>query len=91
MKKADFIRAIADKTGFTQKDIRETLGAIQDVTYETLKSGDDVTVIDGLVLKRVFKEAHNARNPQTGETIVVPGKYVPKCKIGSKIKNLFVE
>lgn len=91
MKKAEFIRAIADKTGFTQKDTREVLNAVQEVTYENLKNGEDVTVMDGLTLTRIFRDEHEARNPRTGEKFTVPGKYVPKCKIGTKIKNLFVE
>ena len=37
MKKSEFVRAIADKTGFTQKDTREVLNAVQEVTYEHLK------------------------------------------------------
>ena len=67
MKKSEFIRAIADKTGFTQKDTREVLNAVQEVTYENLKNGEDVTVMDGLTLTRAFRDEHTARNPRTGE------------------------
>ena len=34
-----------------------------------------------------FKEAHESRNPATGETVNVEAKYVPDFKFGSQIKN----
>ena len=34
-----------------------------------------------------FKEAHESRNPATGETVNVDAKYVPDFKFGSQIKN----
>lgn len=38
-------------------------------------------------LEKVYKEATTARNPQTGESIAVPSKYIPKAKFSSTFKR----
>lgn len=86
MNKTELIRAIAEKTGNTQKDTKVFIDALQEVTFETLKS-DEVKLMDGVTLYSVYKEAHEARNPQTGETVMVDGKYLPKVKLGKAIKD----
>lgn len=87
MKKDEFIVAIAEKTGFTKKDVRAVLDAMQDVTIDAINEDKAVKLMNGITLTRVFKEAHPSRNPSTGETITVPAKYVPKCKIGKFLKD----
>lgn len=90
MKKKDFIKAISDITGFTQKDVRAVLDAIQVVTVNALNSDQSVKLIDGVTLSRVHKEACQRRNPATGGIVDVPAKYVPKCKIGTALKNAVI-
>ena len=79
MTKAEFIKAVAQKTEISQKDIRTVLDAEQEVLFENLKE-QEVKMFDGITFTSVYKEAHNARNPLTGETVSVPAKYAPKVK-----------
>ena len=86
MTKTELVKVIAGKTGFTQKDVKTVMEAIQEVVFTTLKD-DEVKLIDGITLSSVYKEASTARNPQTGEPIEVAARYAPKCKFGKAIKD----
>ena len=86
MNKTDVIKRIAEETGFTQKDTKVVIEALQKVVFEALPS-DDVKIMDGVTLCSVHKEARMGRNPQTGETVEIPAKNAPKCKFGKAIKE----
>ena len=43
--------------------------------------------MDGVTLSTVHKEARTARNPRTGETVMVDAKNAVRCKFGKPIKE----
>ena len=86
MNKVELVKAIADKTGFTQKDVKAVMESMQEVVFATLKE-DEIKLMDGITLCAVYKEATTARNPMDGSTVNVPAKYAPKCKFGKAIKD----
>lgn len=85
MNKTELYKAIATETGLTQKLVKQVMEGLQTVTFSTLKT-EEVKLMDGVTLSSVYKEASTGRNPQTGEAIEVPAKYMPKCKFGAPIK-----
>ena len=87
MNKVELINEVAQSTGFTKKDIKQVLESVQNVTYNALSNGGIVKLIDGVTLSVVRKEARTARNPRTGETIMVDAKNAVKCKFGKTIKD----
>ena len=87
MNRADYVKAIATATGFTQKDVKAVLDAAQTVTYETMAKEEEVKVFDGLTLVGVRKPACVKRNPLTGEDVQVPEKIAPKAKFGKFAKD----
>ncbi len=87
MNKVELINEVAQSTGFTKKDIKQVLESVQNVTYNALLNGDIVKLIDGVTLSVVRKEARTARNPRTGETIMVDAKNAVKCKFSKTIKD----
>lgn len=87
MNKTEFYKAVADRTGMTQKDTKTVFETAQDVLIETLKADDEVKMFDGVTFQRVFKEARESRNPRTGEAITVDAKYTPKVKVGKVFKE----
>lgn len=86
MNKVELVKAVATKTGFTQKDIKAVMDAMQDVVHATMKT-EEVKIMDGITLEAVYKEAHEGRNPKTGETVKVPGKYAPRAKFGRAVRE----
>ena len=86
MNKTELIKAVAEKAGYTQKDVKTVMETLQEVVFDAIKT-EEVKLMDGVTLSAVFKEATTARNPLTGATVDVPAKYAPKCKFGKAIKN----
>ena len=87
MNRADYVKAIATVTGFTQKDVKAVLDAAQVVAYEAMAKEDEVKIFDGLTLVGVKKAACVKRNPLTGADVQVPEKIAPKAKFGKAIKD----
>ena len=90
MTKVELVKVVADKTGFTQKDVKAVMEAVQEVVFATLKE-DEIKLMDGITLSAVYKEATVKRNPQTGEPINVSARYAPKAKFGTALKNALNE
>lgn len=88
MNKVELIKNVAKETGFTQKDVREVLEAVQDVTFNALRDQDEVKILDGVTLCSVHRGEREGRNPLTGETITISARYTPKCKFGKVIKEV---
>lgn len=86
MNRTELIKAVAEKSGFTQKDVKAVMETLQEVVYGTIKT-EEVKLMDGVTLSAVFKEATTARNPMDGSTVQVSAKYAPKCKFGKAIKD----
>ena len=89
MKKIDFIKLFAEKANITQKDAREISAAYWDAIFEAMKDEDGVSPVQGVKFVTVHKDSRTARNPLTGESIVVPEKDVPKVKFGASVKDIF--
>lgn len=83
----DFIKEVAIRTNKTQKDVRETIGAMRDVVLDHMKDDDGVAPFSAIKFIADYKEARIARNPQTGEAVNVPAKYAPKAKFGKAVKD----
>ena len=87
MNRADYVKAIATATDFTQKDVKAVLDAAQTVAYEAMAKEEEVKVFDGLTLVGVKKAACVKRNPLTGDDVQVPEKIAPKAKFGKFAKD----
>ena len=85
MNKVELIKAVAEATNNTQKDIKVIMEAVQNVTYGALVEGDEVKLMDGVTLSVVHKDARIARNPRTGESVEVDAKNA--VKFGKAIKD----
>ena len=91
MNKGEFVDELAEKTGFTKKDSKETLEAILDVITEELEEGGDVMFTGFGKFEPRARKATEKINPQTGEKVDVPAKVVPKFKAGKTLKETVKE
>ena len=91
MTKSEFIKAVAEKAETTQKATREFLDAMQEVVYEEMANGGEVKIMDAITLLAKEVPERTARNPQSGEEIVVPPHLAPKAKFGKGIKDYLKE
>ncbi len=82
MNKAELIEQIAKDAGITKKQANESLEAFTDAVVSTLKKGDTVTLVGFGTFSVTARAARNGRNPQTGATIKIKARQVPKFKAG---------
>jgi len=82
MNKAELIETIAADAGITKTQAGASLDSFMDTIVNTLKKGDTVTLVGFGTFSVSARAARNGRNPQTGETIKIKAKKVPKFKAG---------
>lgn len=85
--KDDLIEAIVKVTDCTKKCGADAMNAVLNEIEKSLKAGNDV-VLTGFGTFSVSKRAARVgRNPQTGASIKIAAKKVPKFKAGKGLKD----
>ena len=87
IKKDDFVKMMAAETGKSQRECKENLELVIDMIQKAVIEDGGVDFYGFMKIEKVHKEAGTARSPQTGETIVVPEKDVPKVKFSTRFKK----
>jgi DNA-binding protein HU-beta len=87
MNKADFVQAIAVKTGSTQAEAGKSIDAVIAVISEALARGDDVKLPGFGTFQVVDRAATEGRHPRTGEKIAIAASKQPRFKAGAELKR----
>ena len=87
MNKLEFIRKLAEKTGFTQKDTEKFFNAHNETIMQTLSDGEKIQVIGFGSYEVHDRKAREGRDPRTGATVYIPAKKVPVFKPGKQLKE----
>lgn len=87
MKQDELIANIASDTGITKTDIEKVLKSLGNTAQGVLAEGGDLTVPGICKLSVSAKPARTARNPRTGEEILVAAKNVPKLSALKALKD----
>ena len=87
MKKVELVREFSQRGDITTKKSRELLSVLQDILFDHIEDEDGIKIFDAVTFKTAYKNPRKARNPRTGESIEVPGKYVPKVVFGKQLKE----
>jgi len=87
MNKADLVEEMKSETGLTKRASGEAVGAIIDAITDALARGEKVTLVGFGTFRVVSRKARIGRNPQTGGTIQIPAKKVPKFVAGKALKE----
>ncbi len=82
MNKAELIEKIAKDAGITKAQANETIDSFTTGVTGALKKGDKVTLVGFGTFSVTARAARNGRNPQTGATIKIKARKVPKFKAG---------
>jgi DNA-binding protein HU-beta len=85
--KADLIEAVAKDAGLSKKAANEAIDSIIAHITKTLKKGGEVTLIGFGTFGLAKRAARTGRNPQTGATIKIKAKKVPRFKAGAALKK----
>ena len=87
MNKAEFIDAVASKTGLSKKDAKAALEASLETITETLAKKETVSFIGFGTFSTSERAARVARVPGTGAEVQVPATTVAKFKVGKALKD----
>jgi integration host factor subunit beta len=87
MIKSDLVLKIAERNPHLyQRDVENIVNAILDTIADALARGDRVELrgFGAFSVKR--RDARTARNPRTGETVLVSEKVIPVFKTGKEMR-----
>ena len=87
MSKTALVEKIADQAKLTKVDAERALNAFINVVTETLKEGEDVTLVGFGTFAVGERAERSGRNPQTGEAITIAAKNVVKFKPGKALRD----
>lgn len=87
MKKAEFIQAIAEKSGLTKKASSEAIDAILEVIEASLVAGQDVSFIGFGTFSTATRAARKAKVPGTNRVVDVAATKVVKFSVGKALKD----
>ena len=87
MNKAELVDAIADSADLSKAAASRALDAVINSITDTLKSGDQVSLVGFGTFTVKDRAARTGRNPQTGEPIEIKAAKVPGFKAGKALKD----
>jgi len=85
--KTELIDAIAASADLSKADAGRALDAVVEAVTDTLKKGDQVSLVGFGTFAVKHRAAREGRNPQTGATIQIKASNVPGFKAGKALKD----
>lgn len=90
--KRDIVLNIYEKTGFPQKEVRETVQLTLDAIADALSQGNNVELRNFGVFEIQVRKSRIGRNPNKPETdVIIPTRAVIKFKAGKELKEKLKE
>ncbi|NNM52037.1 MAG: integration host factor subunit beta [Pseudomonadales bacterium] len=88
MTKSELIeRLIVKQDGLTSKDVELAIKTMIEQMSSTLASGGRIEIRGFGSFSLHFREPRIGRNPKTGDSVTLAGKYVPHFKPGKELKD----
>jgi DNA-binding protein HU-beta len=88
MNKTELIEHIATEADLTKAAAGRALDAFIEGVKDTLKAGEEVTLIGFGTFTVSERPARTGRNPKTGEEITIKAAKVPKFRPGKGLKDI---
>ena len=85
--KQSLIQEIAKSTGFVRNDIKIVVEQFLDLLGEKLIEGNTIEIRGFGTFACKPRKARPARNPRTGETVIIDERLVPTFKFSNDIKD----
>jgi len=85
--KADLISTVAEKTGLTIMETESTVNCLFESIIDSLKTRNRIEIRGFGSFNIRHKNLRKARNPRTGESVMVDEKEVPTFKISRDFKS----
>ena len=88
MTKSELIEVLARKqTNLAYKDVELAVKAMLEQMSEALSNGERIEIRGFGSFSLHFRPPRVGRNPKTGDSVPLPGKYVPHFKPGKELRE----
>lgn len=88
MTKSELIERLADKVSHVPaKDVETSIKEMLEQMAQTLQKGDRIEIRGFGSFSLHYRAPRVGRNPKTGETVELEGKYVPHFKPGKELRE----
>jgi integration host factor subunit beta len=88
MTKSELIELIAERQPqLSHKDIELAVKTMIEHMSQILSTGDRIEIRGFGSFSLHYREPRMGRNPKTGDTVELPGKYVPHFKPGKELRE----
>lgn len=88
LRKADFVKAVAEKTGMTKAESDLALAAVLNVIATEVADGKRISLPGFGTFKLNFRDARKGRNPATGEEIDIKASFSPSFSASKTFKEM---
>ena len=88
MTKAEIVEQISEKLGLTKKDIARVVDLFFEIVKQGMKKEEHIELRGFGTFEVKTREEREARNPKTGESVVVPKRRVPYFRPGKELKSI---
>ena len=85
--KRDLVKSIAGKIGMKQGDVQTVVQAFLDGIIDNMADSNRIELRDFGVFEARKRKSRIARNPRTGDSVVVPDRTVPHFKPGRLMRQ----
>ncbi len=88
MTKSELIERMANQQDqLSVKDVELAVKLMLDHMSQVLSSGERIEIRGFGSFSLHYREPRTGRNPKTGESVELPGKYVPHFKPGKELRD----
>jgi integration host factor subunit beta len=86
--KSDLIKVLSKKQGYlASKDVEVVVNSLINILSNSLSSGERIEIRGFGSFNLHYHPSRIGRNPQTGESVNIAGKYVPHFKPGKELRK----
>ncbi|HRO66851.1 MAG TPA: HU family DNA-binding protein [Pseudobdellovibrionaceae bacterium] len=87
MNKAQLVEQLSRRIRATKCDSETFLDATLEIIQRAVSKGDEVKLVGFGTFSAAHRKERTARNPKTGESVVVPKSKVPRFKAGKDFRD----
>ncbi len=91
MTKADIVDIIATATGLTKVETEAVVDGFIQTVIDSMRNGKNIEIRGFGSFKVKKRKGRVARNPRTGEQVMVAEHFVPIFKVSKELKHLVDE
>lgn len=85
--KADIVERLYERVGLPKQEVSDVVESVFDLIKRRLEQGEKIKISGFGNFTVRTKQARRGRNPQTGETITLPGRRVLSFKASPLLKD----